>query len=311
MATGAFGSPAFGGTSSGNNNQTNVLKTLYSGQDVITVGANSTTQNLLIFPPNTLVSATFYIENPQDIPTGSTMEFVISMSSWINGSTTKINLDSYNYGKYFEDFPMSNINLINNFPVAINLYYQYSVKQYGDYFNSVVQDLTQLLFIPNVTTAALTGGTNFRYYGTIANLNLSGSPSLPTGTQFYVLDQQIIGTSSSVTGSVSVPWTTSYTENINVAASGASEDSNTYSFTVDADTLGIPGNVTSTNAIMNWVKMDFYSPLSVTLTNGSVNIVYNATTNEFEMDDAVSVSYYSSYLNFVGAPLTLITNTLT
>jgi hypothetical protein len=145
---------------------------------------------------------------------------------------------------------------INTYSIDITLYIQYTIIQYSPYYSPVIQDLTQLILTPNIITNSLTGGCNFRYYGPISGLIMA---NFPIGTAFYVLDQQVEGTSDVTAGSVQVPWANNYTENINVAAAGAAEDNNTYAFITDATSQQIPNNVLSSNAKMNWVKVDYYS----------------------------------------------------
>ncbi len=279
----------------------NVSKTIGSVQTKITILAGETLNNQFIFPEKTMIVTTFYIDNSADIPSGSKGNLQINMSNALSGQNSVIHLTAYNYGKYIENFAVNTISFANTFSVDIVLYFQYTLKTYSIYANPVIQDLTELLLIPTITTNALTGATNFRYYGSISNFIMS---SFAIGSKFYVLDQQVEGLSSTSTGSVQVPYTTNYTENINVSALGAAEDSNIYSFTTDTITQLIPTNITNNNAVLNWIKVDFYSPIALSYTSTTFPITYNSTLNLFGVfANTIPIQSVAKYLTTLGSPL--------
>lgn len=267
-----------------------LVKSISSEQTIITLQPNQQLTNYMIFPPDTMIVATFYINNQQDIPSGATGNVVISLTDARSGQTSQILLNSYVYGKYLENYPATNITLINNYNVQIQIYFQYTLKQYSEYSNPVIQDLTELLLIPTVIVNSLTASTNFRYYGSINNFSLA---NFNIGDSFYVLMQQVYGTSSTSAGYVQVPYTANYTENINVSALGAAEDANIYYFTVDSVTKQLPGSITQSNAVMNWVQIDFYSPLLIQYTTQTFDIIYNAATNTFSLAANTSLNVQS------------------
>ena len=283
------------------------LATLASEEKTVTVSAGAQLQPVYTGTSNTLTSMTLYISNAYALASNNLLD--IYVTTWDTGVTTHLQLGQYRYGLYVENMPVGNISITNNTSVTVQVYLQTTLKQYAEPYNTAFQILTQLILLPTVVTQTLTGGTNFRYQGAISGLTFN-TGTFPNGQTFYVLDQQVIGTSSSAAGSVSVPWSSKYTENLSVPSLGSSEDSTLYALVADSTTQLIPSNVVSTNASMNFVRMDFYSPMNETLTNGNVNIVYNTSTQEFECDDNITASYYSTYLPFVGAPLTVITNVL-
>ena len=277
------------------------VKSIASEQTIITIKPGETLNNLYIFPDNTMLVATFYINNQQDIPSGSTGNITISLTDARSGHNSQITLNSYIYGRYLENYPVSSISITNNYTVEIEIYFQYTLKEYSPFANPVIQDLTELLIIPTVLVNSLTGGTNFRYYGSLSNTNWS---NMPIGASFYVLDQQVYGTSSTSAGYVQVPYTANYTENINVSALGASEDANTYYFIVDSTTQQLPGSATQSNAEMNWLKIDFYSPLYIKYTTQTYNIIYNSTNNDFEIasNTSLPIQNVALYMQNVSAP---------
>jgi len=277
------------------------VKSIASEQTIITVEPGETLNNLYIFPDNTMLVATFYINNQQDIPSGSTGNIIINLTDSKSGHNSQITLNSYIYGRYLENYPISSISITNNYTVEIEIYFQYTLKEYSQFANPVIQDLTELLIIPTVLVNSLTGGTNFRYYGSLSNTNWS---NMINGASFYVLDQQVYGTSSTSAGYVQVPYTANYTENINVSALGASEDANIYYFTVDSTTTQLPTSATQSNASMNWLKMDFYSPLYIKYTTQTYNIIYNATNNDFEVasNTSLPIQNVALYMQNVVAP---------
>ena len=277
------------------------LRSISSEQLLVTLSPNQTINNYMIFPPDTMLVATFYINNQTDIPAGSTGEVKILILDSKTGHSSVITLNSYVYGKYIENYPMTNITFTNTYSVDIEIYFQYTLKDYSKYSNPVIQDLTELLLIPNVVTNSLTGGTNFRYYGSISDFSFS---NFSVGDTFYVLDQQVYGTSSTSAGYVKVPYVSNYTENINVSALGAAEDANLYFFTVDSTTLDLPSSVTTSYAEMNWVKIDFYSPLYISYTTQTLDIVYDSTTNEFTLSTGsdLSIQSVAIYEQSVSAP---------
>jgi len=277
------------------------VKSIASEQTIITIEPGETLNNLYIFPDNTMLVATFYINNQQDIPSGSTGNIIISLTDSRSGHNSQITLNSYIYGRYLENYPVSSISITNNYTVEIEIYFQYTLKEYSQFANPVIQDLTELLIIPTVLVNSLTGGTNFRYYGSLSNTNWS---NMINGASFYVLDQQVYGTSSTSAGYVQVPYTSNYTENINVSALGASEDANIYYFQVDSTTTQLPTSATQSNANMNWLKMDFYSPLYIKYSTQTYNIIYNSTNNDFEVasNTSLPIQNIALYMQNVNAP---------
>ncbi len=266
------------------------VKSIASEQLIITLQPGESLNNYMIFPPNTMVVATFYINNQQDIPSGATGDIEISIIDSTTGYNSQITLNSYVYGKYLENYPITNVSFKNTYNVEIDIYFQYTLKQFSKYSNPVIQDLTELLLIPTVTVNSLTSGTNFRYYGSINDFLTT---NFLVGNTFYVLDQQVYGTSSTSAGYVQVPYTSNYTENINVSALGAAEDANIYYFTVDSTTLKLPDSVVASNATMNWIKVDFYSPLYITYTTPTLDIVYNSTLNAFTLASGTTLTVQS------------------
>ncbi|MGC8580664.1 MAG: hypothetical protein ACP5MB_11525, partial [bacterium] len=115
---------------------------------------------------------------------------------------------------------------------------------------------------------------------------------------------QLYGTSSTSAGYVTVNWTSTYTETYDVAALGANEDPTLYVLTVDSTTQQIPSSVISSNAVMNWVAIEYFSPLNITYNSTTFPIVYNSTTNTFGVSSSSSLSFTanSAYLNSVPAP---------
>ncbi len=280
------------------------IQTIGSEQQVITLEPLQSLDNYIIFPPDTMIVATFYINNQQDIPAGATGNITILLTDARSGHTSKLILNSYIYGKYIENYPATNISFTNNYNVEIEIYFQYTLKQYSKYANPVIQDLTQLLLIPTVIVNSLTPSTNFRYYGSLNNTNWS---NMPIGATFYVLDQQVYGTSSTSAGYVQIPYTANYTENINVSALGAAEDANLYYFTVDSTTLKLPGSATQSNAVLNWLKMDFYSPLYIVYTTQTFNIIYNSSLNAFTLSTNTSLNVKSVALYMQNIPAAFCT----
>lgn len=284
----------------------------------VTLGEYETTltippgqQNYVVatFPPNTVISTTYYIANTTDIPTGSTDEFVVGWTDWTNAQHSSVNLDSYKYGKYMENYPLQQITVSNNFPVTIQFYLQYIIKSYYEYYSPDVQDLTQLQLNTVIVTEGLTGGTNFRFMNGISSISFTG---FPASSLFYILDQQIIGTSISAAGTGKIPWTAQYSEQLSVAAVGYNEDINVYSFNVDSTTSALPGSVSNTNSTWNWIVMDFFSPLAITpVTVSGTAIYYNSTSGEFEADIVTSETNCAYYFNAVGAPFTNLTVSVT
>ena len=266
------------------------IKTIGSDQSTITLQSLQQISNFIIFPPNTMVVATFYINNQQDIPSGASGNVIISLTDSLSGTVSNITLDNYVYGKYLENYPITNITLKNTYAFQIEIYFQYTLKEYSEYSNPVIQDLTELLLIPTIILNSLTATTNFRYYGPINNFITT---NFNIGNTFYILNQQVYGSSSTSAGYVQVPYTSNYTENINVSALGAAEDANLYYFTVDSTTKGLPGTATQSNAILNWMEVDFYSSLYIKYTTTTFDIIYNSITNTFGLASNTSLSVTS------------------
>ena len=235
------------------------------------------------------------------------MQIQLYLTTWDTGVTTKLQLSQYQFGLYIENMPIGLITIINTTTVTVSVYVQSTTKQYAEPYNTAFQILTQLIFQPTTVTQTLTGGTNFRYQGSLANISMS---SMVTGTTFYILNQQVIGTSGSAAGYVTVPWTATYDETLTVASLGAASDTNLYSFTTDSSSQGIPGNVTSSNASMSWVVVDFYSQLSLTVSDNTVAIVYNGSNSDFECSTTETVTCVSTTMSNVAAPGTVLTNSL-
>ena len=280
------------------------VKSISSSQQIITLQPGELLNNYIIFPPKTMVVATFYINNQQDIPSGATGSILLTIIDSNSGQSSQITLNDYVYGKYLENYPMTNVSFKNTYNVVIDVYFQYTLKEYSKYSNPVIQDLTELLLIPTVIVNSLTAGTNFRYYGSI---NDFVTTNFNIGDTFYVLDQQVYGTSSTSAGYVQVPYTSNYTENINVSALGAAEDDNIYYFTVDSTTQELPTSIVSSNAEMNWVKIDFYSPLYISYTTQTFDIVYNSTLNAFTLSSGSSLTVQSVAAYEQKAPATFCT----
>ena len=285
-----------------------LFTTLGEYENTITLPANSTNQLIQSFNNDTSVVMTIYIENPLEIPLGATQNVTMQVQSWQNGLNAVMTLDQYNYGKYFENYPIGSFYLQNNFNVPITIYIQYIIKSYYEYFSPLVQDLTELTLTQRTLTGCLTAGTNFRYYGGISGF--SGT-NIPLDAIIYVLDQQVSGTSGSAAGSVTVPWTASYSEHLTTPALGAAEDNSDYIFQVDSTTQALPGNVTSSNATMNWAEVDFWSPITISNTVGSEAITYNTTNNDWECSTTFSYSAYSTYMTSLPAKAATINYSVT
>ncbi len=246
------------------------------------------------FPPNTSISFSLYINNTSDIPYGTPDKVVCSYIDWTNSQQSVFNLDAYNYGKYFENYPVQYLYVKNNMPVTMKLYFQYIEKQFYEYSEPIIQDLTQLQLTNIYVTTSLLGGCNFKYAGLLSDLNMS---TFPIGTLFYLLDFQVYSTSSTLTGAVTVPWVADYKINYQVGALGVNEDPNLYTFIADTTTQLIPSSTTSNNAIANWSMIEFYSNMSMSATDGSKAIVYNQTNKQYELIDNITTQCYSSILN--------------
>ena len=58
-------------------------------------------------------------------------------------------------------------------------------------------------------------------------------------------------------------------------------------------TKQLPGSITQSNAVMNWVQIDFYSPLLIQYTTQTFDIIYNAATNTFSLAANTSLNVQS------------------
>ncbi|MGC8580431.1 MAG: hypothetical protein ACP5MB_10300 [bacterium] len=260
------------------------------GEDelTVTIPANTTTPlQVLAFNPDTLFSGTIYISNTQNIPLGATQNIMLYFLDWKNSVMNTLTLDNYKYGRYFENYPIQTIAFVNNYPVDLNIYIQYSIKKYYEFYSPVVQDLTQLQLTPSIITPSLLGGTNFLFSNSIANLNVS---NIPLNSTIYVIQQQVYGTSSTAPGSVTISWNGLLTLNLPVSALGTYTDSNEYPVVVDSTTQALPGSVTSTNASLNWVQVELFSPIAIKTTTNSIPIIYNSKTNTFALASSASIS---------------------
>ncbi len=241
-------------------NQNLLVATLGSYETTLSLKANQTNFLWSSFTPNTALSGTIYLSNTSQIPLGSTQNVNLTFVSWIDGQQSVISLDNYKFGIFVSNLPIGNLYIQNNYPVQISLYIQYTLKQYSDLLAPSIQNLTQLSLQPVVITPTLSAGTNFRFQGVLNNFV---SSAIPLSTSFYVLDQQAIGTSSTATGSVSIPWVSNYTETLSVPALGSSEDNTTYSFVCDSITHNLPTSATQTNSSVNWVVIDYSTNLAI------------------------------------------------
>lgn len=265
-----------------------------------------TNYTLAMFPTNTLISSTLYISNTNDIPYGTTDKVKVMIVDWKDSQESTFNLDSYNYGKYIINYPIQYLYVYNGMPVTMTIYFQYIEKEYYEYNYPAIEDLTQLQTQLVYVTSSLLAGTNFKFAGALSDLNMS---DFPLNSTFYVLDFQLYGTSSTSAGSVSLSWNSTSKYTINVGALGVNEDANTYTYTTDSTTQTIPTNATSTDAVANWIVVEYYSPLNITYSKSTIPIVYNATNGNFEVasDTSISITADSSYLNTVTAPFTQFT----
>ena len=221
-------------------------KTIGEYETTITIDAFQTTTRIAALPNNTLAVATIYIYNTQDLPTNSPDTVDLVVTDWTNGNVSTFELNQFKYGKYIENYPISIITISNNYPVAVQIYVQYIVKTYNPYLSPLIQDFTQLELVPTIIAQGYTGGTNFRFYNSLSNISFSG---FSIGDLFYILDQQVLGTSATSTGYVTVQWTSVYTLNIGVSALGTAEDSTSYVFNVDSTTQALPSSAAILGAI--------------------------------------------------------------
>ena len=276
------------------------------GESEVTVSIPPfTNYTLAMFPPDTQISATLYISNPNDIPYGTTDKVKVMVVDWKDSQESTFNLDSYNYGKYIVNYPLQYIYIYNGMPVTMSIYFQYIEREYYEYNYPSIEDLTQLQTQLVYVTSALLPGTNFKFASALSDLDMS---DFPLNSTFYVLDFQLYGTSSISAGSVSLSWNATSKYTINVGALGVNEDANTYTYTTDSTTQTIPGNVTSTDAVANCVVVEYYSPLNITYTKSTIPIVYDSTTETFGVSSSsLSITANSSYLNSVIAPFALFT----
>jgi hypothetical protein len=276
------------------------------GESEVTVSIPPfTNYTLAMFPPDTQISATLYISNSNDIPYGTTDKVKVMIVDWKDSQESTFNLDSYNYGKYIVNYPLQYIYIYNGMPVTMSIYFQYIEREYYEYNYPSIEDLTQLQTQLVYVTSALLPGTNFKFASALSDLKMS---DFPLNSTFYVLDFQLYGTSSTSAGSVSLSWNSTSKYTINVGALGVNEDANTYTYTTDSTTQTIPGNATSTDAVANWVVVEYYSPLNITYTKSTIPIVYDSTTETFGVgSSSLSITANSSYLNSVIAPFALFT----
>jgi hypothetical protein len=275
------------------------------GENELTITLPPFSENTLIasFPVDTTVSFTLYIQNTTDIPYGTSDKVELTIVDWLYSQQSEFSLDSYNYGKYIENYPVQYIYMQNNMPTTMQIYFQYIIKQYYQYSLPVIEDLTQLQTQNIYITEGLIGGNNFKFAGPISSLNMA---NFPIGTTFYLLDAQIYSTTSASTGSVTVKWNSTSTFVYQVAALGVNEMATLWTFTVDSTTQGIPGNTTSSDAALNWVVIEYFSPLNITYTTQTFPLIYNSATNTFQVasNSSLLVNANSSYLNTVPAPFT-------
>lgn len=280
------------------------FRTLGEASNIITLTPGQQL-NFLQFPNDTSIVMTFYINNSTSLPPSnapgislSNASISVSLTDWKYGNTNTFELDVYRFGKYIENYPINNIILTNNFPVNVEIFYQYVIKEYSAYYSPLIQDLTQLQLAPSIITDSLTGGTNFRFFGGLSSISFANFPS---GAQFYILDQQGVGTSSTSSGTALIPWTSTYTEPLNAPALGGIEDSTVYSFAIDSTTTGLPGSATISNEDVNFIEMDFFSPLSLSTTSLSIPLVYDSTANDFKASGTQTLSAYATYFTAVPA----------
>lgn len=278
-------------------------KTIGEYETTITIDAFQTTTRIAALPNNTLAVATIYIYNTQDLPTNSPDTVDLVVTDWTNGNVSTFELNQFKYGKYIENYPISIITISNNYPVAVQIYVQYIVKTYNPYLSPLIQDFTQLELVPTIIAQGYTGGTNFRFYNSLSNISFSG---FSIGDLFYILDQQVLGTSATSTGYVTVQWTSVYTLNIGVSALGTAEDSTSYVFNVDSTTQALPSSATQSKATMNWVVMDFYSSMTISSTPSTIVLTYNTTTNTWEGTATQTISAYAAKLTSIPAQLAVI-----
>ena len=278
-------------------------KTIGEYETTITLTPFQTTTRIAALPDNTLTVATIYIYNTQDLPTNSPDTIDLVITDWTNGNVSTFELNQFKYGKYLENYPISIITISNNYPVSVQIYIQYIVKTYNAYLSPLIEDFTQLELVPTIITQGYTGGTNFRFYNSLSNISFS---NFNLNDLFYILDQQVLGTSSTAAGYVIVPWTSTYTLNIGVSALGTAEDSTSYVFNVDTTTQSLPSSATQSNASMNWVVMDFYSSMTISSTPSTIVLTYNTTTNTWEGTATQTISAYAAKLTSIPAQLAVI-----
>lgn len=281
------------------------MATLGEYSKTITLTPNQESLLLIQMLPNTMISLTMYISNLADVPIGSTNTIDFTLSDWTNGLTSTFTCDNNSYGKILSNFPVATIVATNNFPVSIQLFIHYIIKDYDSTATPEFSDILVQQFPATITTNALTAGTNFRYFGTLANLNLSG---MPAGESLYILDQQVYGTSSTVAGYVTVPYSGTETITINCPALGTTDWTTEYLITTDTTTQSVPGNATSSNAVMNWVVMDFNSPIAASFTTITTQTLGYYAGNYFEILNgaATTGTITSSYLTAVAAAFATI-----
>ncbi len=279
-------------------------KTLGEASDTITIPAGQQI-NFLNFPNNTSIVLTFYINNAKDLPPNNSpginienANVAVSLTDGRFGNTNQFELDVYRFGKYLENYPINNIVLKNNFPLDIQIFYQYVIKEYSEYYSPLIQDLTQLQLTPNIQTDSLTPGTNFRFFGDLSTISFSGFSLADT---FYILDQQTVGTSSTSTGHVIIPWTNFYSSTYSPPALGGTNDNTLYQFSVDSATQSLPSSATLTYADANFIEMDFFSPLSLSATSLSMALVYNTASNDFSVTGTQTLSAFATKFNAVPA----------
>ncbi len=264
------------------------MPTTKEGVRVITetIPPNGTYTLNLSYP--SLVNGTLRFENSTQTPPDTVVE--VTTMNFNNSVPITFTLTPTRYGVYFSQKPMNQLIVKNTSnSTSIELYFEYTLLEYFEPYNEIIQFITAINIIspPSITT--LYQGANNRYNGSLANATFFSD--MPVGTQVAIREVNVQSTSSSTVGNVLIPLCNNLYFFENISPLDSTINSNIAAFTSDLITNNLPSGATLNNATVPYMIVDY-------LFDFNLQVQFVQTYNINSSGDIVFGGYiYAYYFN--------------
>ena len=249
-----------------------------------------------------LVNGTIRIDNESQLPPNVTLN--INMLNYQDSLLQNYKLTNTRYGLYFDEKPLSYVQFINNNNVSLQVYFEYLLKPYLDMNNETVQFITQLQTVGSPNVTQLYQGTNQRYSGSLANATFL--ESIPSGTFVAVRSIGAYSTTNSTYATVTIQFNNFVEFNANIQPYGAINYNNTIAFQVDATTNLLPSSATISNAVVNYITIDYLFDYNIQVTFSGYTISNGSTSTTITFNGNANTYYFSNQTTpLSGASITL------